>query len=175
MGMDVHGLNPKQNKKLEDFPILHKYKKMEEEFSFNKKWKELDADEEIKREYSHQDEQYQQANKGVYFRSNCWWWRPLWDFCYQSTEGIIPHELWERGHHNNGVGLDSENAEKLGKEIMLLIADGTAIRHEEAYKKAMEQRKKIDKNDMSADYPFDVVHLEEFAHFCLESGGFEIW
>ena len=86
MGMDVHGLNPKQNKKLEDFPILHKYKKMEEDFSFSKKWKELDADEELKRKYFHQDEQYQQANKGVYFRSNCWWWRPLWDFCYQSTD-----------------------------------------------------------------------------------------
>ena len=28
MGMDVHGLNPKQNKTLEEFPVLKKYKEM---------------------------------------------------------------------------------------------------------------------------------------------------
>ena len=31
MGMDVHGLNPKQNKKLEEFPVLHKYRKMDDD------------------------------------------------------------------------------------------------------------------------------------------------
>ena len=35
--MDVHGLNPKQNKTLEEFPVLKKYKEME----FKKKWKKL--------------------------------------------------------------------------------------------------------------------------------------
>ena len=27
----------------------------------------------------------------------------------------------------------------------------------------------------SAHYPFDVDNVEEFAKFCIESGGFEIW
>ena len=42
MGMDVHGLNPKQNKNIKDFPILAYYKNME----FEKKWNELDKNKE---------------------------------------------------------------------------------------------------------------------------------
>ena len=41
MGMDIHGLNPKQNRKLEDFPILHKYRKMDDDDEYEKKWNEL--------------------------------------------------------------------------------------------------------------------------------------
>ena len=38
MGMDVHGLNPKQNRKLEEFPVFHKYKKMDDDDKFKEKW-----------------------------------------------------------------------------------------------------------------------------------------
>ena len=40
MGMDVYGKNPKQNKPLNEFPILAKYKEMEEtDEGFKQKWK----------------------------------------------------------------------------------------------------------------------------------------
>ena len=52
MGMDVYGKNPKQNKPLSEFPVYHKYKKMEagedNYDGFKQKWKELDADEKLK-------------------------------------------------------------------------------------------------------------------------------
>ena len=188
MGMDVHGLNPKQNRKLEEFPVFHKYKTMEEQDKddidddnwegFKKKWEELDANQELKQQYFSESDDYEKANPGYYFRNNVWWWRPLWDFCYQFTGGIISEELWGKGHHNSGHGLDAEGAKKLGYELMRLIGDGTAMRHEEQYNIAMEKRKKeakiIGKDDFSTHYPFDTRKVEEFAIFCIESGGFEI-
>ena len=94
MGMDVHGLNPKQNRKLEEFPVFHKYKKMDDDDKFNEKWDELDANQELKQQYFSESDDYEKANPGYYFRSNVWWWRPLWDFCYQFTGGIISEEVW---------------------------------------------------------------------------------
>ena len=40
MGMDVHGLNPKQNKNIDDFPTMKKFDSMD----FAEKWKTLDKD-----------------------------------------------------------------------------------------------------------------------------------
>ena len=178
MGMDVHGLNPKQNRKLEDFPILHKYRKMDDDNKYEQKWNELDADQALKIQYFNESDDYEKANPGYYFRNNVWWWRPLWDFCFQFTDGIISEELWEKGHHNSGHGLDAEGAKELGYELMRLIGDGTAMRHEEQYNRAMEKRKKeakaAGKEDFSTHYPFDTRNVEEFANFCIESGGFEI-
>ena len=36
--MDVYGKNPKQNKPLSEFPVYHKYKKMEDEDSEKNGW-----------------------------------------------------------------------------------------------------------------------------------------
>ena len=47
MGMDVYGRNPKINKKIEDFPVYHKYKDMD----LKEKWKKLDKDEELQGQY----------------------------------------------------------------------------------------------------------------------------
>ena len=47
MGMDVHGLNPKQNKNIDDFPTMKKFDSME----FSEKWKKLDKNEKLKNKY----------------------------------------------------------------------------------------------------------------------------
>ena len=115
MGMDVHGLNPKENK--------------------NK--------------------------RGEYFRNNCWWWRPLWNYCRVVAPDLISEELWESGHNNNGAGLNAEDSKKLGERLMEYIAEGRTMQYQEDYPK-------------DEDYPFDVENVERFALFCIESGGFEI-
>ena len=57
MGMDVHGIKPKQNKTLSEFPVYHKYTMMEKSDEvdnidgFKQKWKELDADKELMKQY----------------------------------------------------------------------------------------------------------------------------
>ena len=30
-------------------------------------------------------------------------------------------------------------------------------------------------DEFAKNYPFDVDNVREFANFCIESGGFEIW
>ena len=202
MGMDVHGINPKQNKTIDKFPVLVKYKKMVEEDSengFQKKWKELDADHNLREQYWKEEDEYDKANPGHYFRNNVWWWRPLWDYCYQVADDIIDEETYESGHSNSGAGLDADGAKALGNRLMQLIADCSVIKHEEEDKQRRDNlpeddcricennnrgnNKKKDctrcnqtgkTENFNKHYPFDSRNVEEFAHFCIQSGGFEI-
>jgi len=99
--------------------------------------------------------------KGKEFSKSNWNWRPLWDYCREIAPDLISLKLWNSGHYNNMVGLDAENSKKLGERLMEYIADGRAMQFQEDYQK-------------DSDYPFDVEIVEEFALFCIESGGFEI-
>ena len=60
MGMDVHGLNPKQNKNINEFPVYAKYKKME----FKKRLDILDTDEKLQITYWVEEDEFNDANKG---------------------------------------------------------------------------------------------------------------
>jgi hypothetical protein len=60
---------------------------------------------------------------GKYFRRNVWGWRPLWDFCLDTTEtasGV------RDGHSNSGYGLNKSDSLALAEELRNLIADGSA-------------------------------------------------
>ena len=168
MGMDVHGLNPKMNKDKSKFPMLVKVDKLEKD----EKWKErMELIETESDKYWKERDEFEGTNKGVYFRNNCWWWRPLWDFCYNVSlnsqyPSLITEKLWEEGHHNDGAGLNDEDAKLLGAFLLKAIEDGFA----EDYKDHHESQEK----DEDYKYPFDVENVEAFAHFCIQSGGFEI-
>ena len=165
MGMDVSGNNPKFNKTIDEFPTLFKWKNKGWDERKGKKW-EKDSD-----KYWSEDDKYNEANPGIYFRNNCWWWRPLWDFCHHIAPELINEEIHSSGHYNDGEGLDSDDAAKLGVKLMTTIEDGTA----EHYQKEVElinEQKEADGNKFT--YPFSVENVERFAKFCLESGGFSI-
>ena len=168
MGMDVYGKNPKQNKKKSDFPILVKVDKLEKE----EKWKErrelIDTQSD---NYWKERDEYENANKGIYFRNNCWWWRPLWNYCYSIADDLISEELYESGHHNDGSGLDDYNAQRLGQRLLEEIEKGNTKAYQTNYQQMIEE---LDDKDFNKSYPFDVDNVKAFAEFCLESGGFEI-
>ena len=202
MGMDVHGKNPKQNKPLSEFPVLAKYKKMEEEDKkkgFQRKWEELDADHDLREQYWKEQTDYEDTNVGYYFRNNCWWWRPLWNYCYTVADDIISEDVFNSGHNNSGAGLDDKEAKLLGNRLMECIADGSTIEYQAEYeqylndmpdddcwkcknnnrgndkKKECKSCNKTGKTkNFNKSYPFDVDNVEAFAKFCIESGGFEI-
>ena len=165
MGMDVYGKNPQQNADINKFKVYAKYSKME----FSEKWEHLDKDRTKREQYWKEEDQYQRANPGVYFRNNCWWWRPLWDFCRYIAPEIINEDIWLNGHHNDGEGLDDKEAKELG---ILLIKSFENGKFEEF------ERLNIERNDTGEkgipEYPFDRDNVMEFADFCLQSGGFEI-
>jgi len=165
MGMDVHGLNPKINKEITDFPTLMMIKSLEKKEEWDKRRDFLKSDD-IQDKYWAEDEEYNKANKGIYFRNNCWWWRPLWDFCYNVAPELISRELWGDGHSNGGAGLNGEDAKLLGEKLLKATSNGLA----EEFKKYHEELEK----DEEYKYPFDAENVVDFAEFCIESGGFEI-
>ena len=168
MGMDVHGLNPKENKTFDEFPVLKEMASMK----FEDKWKILEADKEKTSIYWKQKDEFDKANPGVYFRNNCWWWRPLWNYCYNIDNlGLISHEVFESGHSNSGAGLNDEDAKLLCALLLSEIASGRTIKYQAEYQQQLDD---LDKDDFDRHYPFDVENVRDFALFCLESGGFEI-
>ena len=63
-----------------------------------------------------------------------------------------------------------KDAKLLGNRLMESIADGTCIRYQADYMQLCEESD----DKFAKSYPFDVDNVEEFALFCIESGGFEI-
>ena len=200
MGMDVYGKNPKQNKPLNEFPILAKYKEMEEtDEGYKQKWKELDADHDLREKYWKEQNDYEEVNAGYYFRNNCWWWRPLWNYCRTIAPDLIDDELFDSGHSNSGAGLDDKGAKELGQRLLSEINKGHTIQYQASYQQYLDDIPDDDcsrcngnnrGNDKMKDckwckgtgktpnlnksYPFDIDNVREFAEFCLQSGGFEI-
>ena len=195
MGMDVHGLNPKQNRNIDDFPTMKKYDAMD----FSDRWMEFDKDESLKDKYWEEKNNWETVNPGVYFRNNCWWWRPLWNYCYAVAPEIINDDLFDRGHGNEGAGLNDIDAKKLGNILMDEIASGKTIQYQASYEQYLHDlpddvctfcngnnrgnSKMKDctrcngtgkTTNFNKHYPFDVDNVESFALFCIESGGFEI-
>ena len=205
MGMDVYGRNPKQNKPIEAFPTYHKYTMMEKSDEgdnidgFKQKWKELDGDETLRNQYYTELQEYETVNVGHYFRNNCWWWRPLWNYCHNLAPDLIDEELFEDGHSNSGAGLDDKKAKKLGQLLLQEINNGNTIRYQAEYEQWLDDlpdnvcshcngnnrgnNKMKDcrvcggegkTKNWNKSYPFDIDNVREFAEFCLQSGGFRI-
>ena len=195
MGMDVNGLNPKQNKKKSDFPILVKVDKLEKE----EKWKERRELIEQSDNYWKEKDEYENANRGIYFRNNCWWWRPLWNYCKAIAPNLINDELFDEGHSNSGAGLNDEDAKELGQRLLWEINNGHTIQYQASYQQYLDDLpddvctfcngNNRGKNKMkdctrcngtgkstnfNKHYPFDIDNVKEFAEFCIQSGGFEI-
>ena len=169
MGMDVHGINPKQNKNMEDFPTYNKFANMD----FDVKWKELDKSDKLKDKFFEEMNEYEASNPGVYFRNNCWWWRPLWNYCAEIAPDLIDDDLWNSGHCNDGAGLNGKDAKELGHRLLKEIANGNTIEYQASYQQFQEDKKDEDK--FASMYPFDIDNVERFALFCIDSGGFEIY
>ena len=171
MGMDVYGLNPKQNEiNEEDFKVYLKYADME----FDDKWKALDKDEKLRRKYWEQQEEYEHVNPGNYFRNNCWWWRPLWDYVCKHCDDILTEEDMDGCTDNSGYQIDADKALRIGIRLHAHIFDGTAEAWEKGYNKELDEIKKEDEKDWRLYYPFDTQNVKAFAEFCVESGVFEV-
>ena len=198
MGMDVYGNNPTMMVPAEKFPIYVKYDDMN--------WPDRDKHpdwEREKEEYWNQLNDYEKSNPGIYFRNNCWWWRPLWQYCKFISDryelDLIDEELFESGSYNDGAGLDAKGAIQLAFHIDLSIKQGVAKKYEQerqdwldsledenCYRcnnNNMGHNKKKDCNScdktgkrehFNKSYPFDIRNVEDFAEFLEYSGGFRI-
>jgi len=195
MGFDLNGLNPKMNKSADKYPTYKKY----EDMNFSKRWKLFDTDEKLRDKYWEEKDKFQEDNPGIYFRNNCWWWRPLWQFVCERFDDILTEKDMKSGNYNDGHEISADKAMKIGVELTAMLESGRIKAYSDRYEadiKALPKvvcticngnnhgnRKKKDCNacdktgkrdDWAASYPFDVENMKEFARFCLESGGFSI-
>ena len=195
MGFDLSGVNPKMNMEREELPVYDKYEKMD----WPDKWKVLDKNQKERDKYWKEHEKFQEANPGIYFRNNVWWWRPLWQYVCEQFPDLISDEDAERGCYNDGHEIPEGKAMKIGVELTAMLEDGRVQAHSDRYEAELEALPQVDcyvcdnnnrghkkkkeckscdgtglKDDWNKSYPFEVDNVREFATFCLESGGFTI-
>jgi len=195
MGFDLHGMNPKTNTTIDKYPTYKKYEGM----NFSERWKLFDTDNKLRDKYWEEEDKFQEDNPGIHFRNNCWDWRPLWQFVWDRFDDILTEEDMKNGEDNSGHEIDKHKAMEIGVELTAMLESGRIKAYSDRYEadiKALPKvvcticngnnhgkRKKKDCNacnktgkrdDWAASYPFYVENVEEFARFCLESGGFSI-
>ena len=128
MGFDLFGIKPKQNTKK---PSL-----LKKDF--------FDIHNDLREEYRNLETEYENNNKGIYFRNNNWWWRPLWIYVYDNCKDIL-----------------TEKAKRIATRLTKL--DKEQVKDVNYY--AI--------NDES-QYFYKRENVLNFIKFCEESGGFTI-
>ena len=137
--MDVYGLNPK----IKESSIRPK------EIDWSK------STDEEKDKYIKAKNKYEDDNVGVYFRNNVWFWRPLWNYVYDTTD-VLTDEDHRLGHENSCHKITEEKAVRIGKELLANIKDAEA--KEAAYKKDREPRMKFNKLcEKAADFLYEEI------------------
>tara|TARA_R100000808_G_C2143639_1_gene151401 strand:+ start:1933 stop:2430 length:498 start_codon:yes stop_codon:yes gene_type:complete len=164
MGFDVYGLNPRVNEPEENFKVYYKFQNME----FSDRLKILDTNEKIRKQYWEEYDKFESANPGVYFRNNCWWWRPLWDYVCIHCKSLTSEDH-NSGHYNDGHEISEEKATLIGLALKSQLKEGVVRQYKEEY----EESERLN-GDEDYSYPFSEENVEAFAEFCLQSGGFTI-
>ena len=184
MGFDIHGINPVMREISEDkYPTYTKYSKLE----FKKRIDLFKTDSKLEDKYLEEWNLREKENCGIYFRNNCWWWRPLWNYVAESCDDILDSDDVEGGSWNDGYKISEAKASAIAKRLFELIDSGDTKGYEDFHKKQADEsnannerylanggKKYGDGWDWADSYPFDVGNVRDFAKFCSESGGFEI-
>ena len=120
MGMDVYGVNPTirvNTKKPERPKNLHK-----------------GASDDVVKKYFKQSQEFEDKNPGVYFRNNCWWWRPLANFIIEKCDWLT-QEQQARLHDNSGFEFSEHEAITIAAPLQKMVDAGTAAEREEVNKR----------------------------------------
>ena len=79
------------------------------------------------------------GRSGNYFRNNCWWWRPLWNYVSNECKEVISQEDYDSGNYNDGHRVDYEKCEFIVEKLQKLVDDGSVKEYEKSYKKHLEE------------------------------------
>ena len=177
MGFDIHGMNPNQNvsdKDHERFPLLSVVRALD---NWDDQWDMVDrlSDTDQKQYWAEYNE-HEEANPGIYFRNNVWWWRPLWGFVAKHCNDILDDNDIERGHYNDGHEYSEEKAKKIAARLQKLVDDGTVKKEEDEITEANKKMGESEDRDTQfmSNYPFNESNVKQFIKFLNECGGFQI-
>ena len=156
MGFDLYGLNPKGDVPK---PVITDWEDKKQTDDFLK---------------------YQDETPGSYFRTNVWFWRPLWQYV-----SVVASRLRKLDKDGSTMKYElgyKEYLTSLPKEECS-ICNGEGMRNDEIGKEARNKNSaytcngcdgKGVKNNFNTHYPFESDVVMRFAEFCKQSGGFEI-
>lgn len=137
------------------------------------------ATETEKDEYYSALDSYEAENKGVYFRNNVWWWRPLAQYVIEHTKVITDDKKIQGFSYNDGVEIDEEEAVQIAKQLKHLIKTGHTKKYEEdymlAYKKAVLNNKKVQEELDSFQKAMDKKHGGDIAPADYPKDDLEKW
>lgn len=71
--------------------------------------------------------------KGEYFRNNIWWWRPLWDYVCEQSDGVLSEADKNKGSFNDGHAISAAKANKLAKLLNKQLESGEVLRYSKEY------------------------------------------
>ena len=173
MGFDISGKNPKINVSEKSFVILTKYK-MDNYDSWDD-WCNAMKEDDVEEKYWEEYESYQDANPGIYFRNNVWWWRPLWDYVCDHCD-CLEEKDYSKGWYNDGSFINKAKSKQIASTLRRLIKENHTSDYELAYEEFRKNKAESDDKEDSfkSNYPFCVENVRRFAKFCEESGGFYI-
>ena len=125
------------------------------------------------------------SEKFGYFRSNIWYWRPLWNYVAILSKDILTDDDIEEGNYNNDHIINSELSVTIGNRILESFSNNVFTDFKDKFEKEKEDLDKenvcsnSNNNTSSSEnfyknYILDKDLLEEFANFCINSGGFQI-
>jgi len=153
MGFDIYGLKPKINKEKP---------KTLDDYQDKDGWAEWDKMDDKDRDiYFKLQDKYHSDNPGVYFRSNVWWWRTLWDYTCDVCHDILTEDEITSGQFNDGKKISKTKATKMARALKKSETNGFLNEYESNVPK-------------DSSYPFSVDVAIEFRKFLEESGGIEI-
>jgi len=110
MGFDLYGLNPKGDIPK---PVITNWQ-----------------DEEQTKAYF----AYQDNTPGSYFRTNVWFWRPLWQYVTVTCDDILTEKDMESGEFNDGHRISKTKANRIASRLKKLDKDGSTMKYELGYK-----------------------------------------
>lgn len=136
------------------------------------------------------------SEKGGYFRSNIWGWPTILSAIADTK--VLPADMVDDMAFNIGAGPDDVQAVHLADALDEMLAnldsDGVFISEETKFAnmgtaeiarhvaKILEEAgpklgkvASMGRGDGPVDFSADVAFIKEFAEFCRDSGGFEVW
>ena len=172
MGFDVYGIKPKRNTQKTDEKLYPVYSEIEQLEDWKEQMKLRESlSPEDKTIYWESLERYEEDNPGEYFRNNCWWWRPLWNYVCEECQDILTEEEMIAGCYNDGKSISASKTKKMAKRLRTKINDGSVADYEKEYK---EMAAKEDEDSFAKNYPFAEENVKRFAIFLEQSGGIDI-
>jgi len=142
------------------------------------------------------------STHGEYFRSSCWQWGPLWKLLCDTCGSILTEEDKKNGQYNIGHLITDPKAKQIGAKIWSMLRSGEVAAYAAATPPVLDEgtaafmrlteealgrrlgtgtvivsqggKPTVHLRDAKPE-PLDLHFVAEFADFCLQSGGFEIW